>query len=235
MISFRHPCTILIAGPTQSGKTFFFKQILAHNLIQPPATRILYVNTGEIPPELQEFPQIEYIKGLEKLLECYENLDPLERNLVVIDDQMAEAGNSTTIGNLFSKGSHHKNITVIYIVQNLFDKGRVHRTISLNSHYVILFKNARDKGQIRTLAQQVFPNKVKFIVEAFEEATKEPYGYLMLDCHPQTPEELRVRGNIFKGDDIEIYLPAAGPLASSQSSDTEVAFSINNLGYIKGV
>ena len=78
--------------------------------------------------------------------------------------------------------SHHGNITVVYIVENVFDKGKVHRIISLNSHYMVLFKNPRDEGQMRSLAQQVFPTKFKFFIDSFREATKKDHGYR----HPLT-------------------------------------------------
>ena len=48
----------------------------------------------------------------------------------------------------FSRGSHHRNLSVIYIVLNLFYQEKDSRSISLNSHYLILFKNPRDKLQI---------------------------------------------------------------------------------------
>ena len=47
-----------------------------------------------------------------------------KRNLIVIDDQMIEAGKDNRIVNLFTKGSHHRNLSVIYIVQNLFHQGK---------------------------------------------------------------------------------------------------------------
>ena len=53
MIIFRHPTTILIAGPTEAGKTFFFKQGLEHQLIQPTPSRVNNVN-GEHATELSE-------------------------------------------------------------------------------------------------------------------------------------------------------------------------------------
>ena len=134
MISFSHPTTILISGPTQCGKTFLFKQILAHELIQPPPTRILYVNNEKL-PELSDYPNIEFVKGIKYLLAVYDGVEKRERTLIVLDDQSrGEAGGTATISDLFTKGSHHQNITVVYIVQNLFDKGRFHRAISLNSH-----------------------------------------------------------------------------------------------------
>ena len=226
MISFRHPTTILISGPTQCGKTFLFKQILAHELIQPPPTRIIYVN-NEKPPELAAYPNIEFVKGIKDLIAMYDGVEKRERTLIVLDDQMGEAGGTATISDLFTKGAHHQNITVVYIVQNLFDKGRFHRTISLNSHYMVIFKNPRDQGQIRSLAQQAFPSKVKFLVQAFEDATDRPYGYLLLDLHPQTPEEMRVRTKIFRNEEMEVYIPV------QKGNNIDQKFLLSRDGYIK--
>ena len=162
---------------------------------------------------------------MKNFLHVLPTIEPDERNTVVLDDQMSEAGKLEETSNLFTKGSHHRNITVVYIVQNVFDKGKVHRTISLNSHYMILFKNPRDEGQMRSLAQQVFPTKVKFFMDSFREATKKDHGYLLLDLHPLTPDPLRVRTRIFKSDEVEIFAPA--------SETKEVRFDLDPSGYIK--
>ena len=37
---------------------------------------------------------------------------------------------------LYTKKSHHGNVSVIYIVQNLFHHNKEHRTISLNASYL---------------------------------------------------------------------------------------------------
>ena len=133
MLSFRHPTTILIAGPTQAGKSFFFNQVLENHLIQPSPSRIIYVYADHH-PDLSHlkhlYSQVEFVQGMKNFLPLLPTIDPDERNLVVIDDQMAEAGKLEEMSKLFTKGSHHRNITVVYIVQNVFDKGKVHRTIS---------------------------------------------------------------------------------------------------------
>ena len=67
--------------------------------------------------------------------------DVNKRNLIVFDDQMIDASKDKRIVNLFIRGSHHPNLSVIYIVQNLFHQGNGNRSISLNSHYLVLFKN----------------------------------------------------------------------------------------------
>ena len=230
MLSFRHPTTILIAGPTQAGKSFFFKQVLENDLIQPSPSRIIYVY-GESHPDLSnlksEYDSVEFVQGIKNFLPLLPTIDPSERNVVVIDDQMQEAGNMEEVSNLFTKGSHHRNITAVYIVQNVFDKGKIHRTISLNSHYIVLFKNPRDQGQARNLAQQVFPNKVKYFMNAFENATQKQHGYLLLDLHPLTPEEVRLRSHIFRNEDVEIYTPIDSP--------GEKDFDMTREGYIKSL
>ena len=225
MISFRHPTTILIAGPTQARKTFFFKQILENQLIQPEPSRIIFVYGEQIPDFASLHHRIEFVKGMKRFIEdVLPTIESSERNLVAIDDQMSEAGKLDEMANLFTKGSDHKNITVVYIVQNVFDKGKAHRTISLNSHYIVLFKNPRDQGQIRSLAQQVFPSQVKFLMDAFKEATRSNHGYLLLDLHPQTPDQLRVRSRLFKNDNIEIY--------ASKTDAQEQSFELSPQGYI---
>ena len=134
MLSFHHPTTILISGPTQCGKTFFFNHILFDSLIQPPPTRIIYVYGIEPPSAAYNiqmlYPHIEFIKGIDGFLQLYNTIEPRERNLVVIDDQMSEAGKLESLEKLFIKGSHHRNITIVYIVQNLVDKGKAHRRSS---------------------------------------------------------------------------------------------------------
>ena len=57
--------------------------------------------------------------------------DVNKRNLVVFDDQMIYARKDKRIVNLFTPGSHHRNLSRIYILQNLFQQGKGSRSISL--------------------------------------------------------------------------------------------------------
>ncbi|KAG8229448.1 hypothetical protein J437_LFUL005553 [Ladona fulva] len=45
-----------------------------------------------------------------------------------------------SIVNLFTKGAHHWNLSVIFITQNLFHQGKGRRDISLNSHYIAIWE-----------------------------------------------------------------------------------------------
>ncbi|KMQ83493.1 hypothetical protein RF55_19908 [Lasius niger] len=132
-------------------------------------------------------------------------LNQTHNALIIVDDLMSELGNDSRLANLFTKGSHHRNLSIVFIVQNLFHKGSQMRNIHLNSHYLVLFKNPRDKTQITHLGRQMFPGKNKSIQEIFEDATSPAYGYLFLDFHPMTEDYLRMRTGIFPGDEPFVY------------------------------
>jgi len=43
----------------------------------------------------------------------------------------------------------------------------------------------------------MYPKTSQFAVEAYRDATREPYCYLLVDLRPEQDEELRLRTNIF--------------------------------------
>lgn len=205
LFKFKHPFTCIIAGPTQSGKTYFTFELLRNikEMISPPPTKIIWCY-GEYQDKLEELrDSVELSEGLEGL----NNIDKNERNLVIIDDLMQEAGNAEEIANLFTKGSHHRNLSVLMIVQNIFHQGKIMRTVSLNAHYMILFKNPRDVSQVRHLASQLFPGNTKFLSDAYKQATSRPHGYLLLDLTQTTPDNQRVLSDILPSEEGYYYLP----------------------------
>jgi len=139
---------------------------------------------------------VEFRRGLPD----FEDFDGSEPVLLVIDDLMNETNES--IADLFTKGSHHRKVSVLFLVQNLFHKNKYIRTISLNAHYMILFKNPSDVSQFSSLAQQMCPTKFAFAVEAYE-----PYSYLFVDLRPKQDEDLRLRTNVFLGETHYVYVP----------------------------
>jgi len=79
--------------------------------------------------------------------------------LIVLDDLM-DSAYSTKVSQLFTKGSHHRNISIVLITQNLFRQGPSSPDISLNSKYIVVVKNPRIKTQIVHLARQVYPENI---------------------------------------------------------------------------
>ena len=203
-----HPSNIIVSGPTGSGKTQFVSRILKSRNIDPFPTRILYLYSEwqqEYDNLLESLPEITFQRGFpDQLMDLFV---PSQNNLLILDDQMSKAGDTKELADLFTKGSHHRNLTIIYIGQNHFDKSKSMRTASLNSQYIILFKSPRDKSIIQHLCFQMFPKNTKFLVDAFEDATKIPYGYLLIDLRQDTPEEMRIRSNIFPSEQEAAYVP----------------------------
>lgn len=189
-----HPFTCIIAGPSGCGKTCLLVDILknADRLIKNPPSKIYYcyAHFQEIFNSLKE--KVEFHEGLINL----EELDPTFPNLIIHDDLMEECQNDKSIEHLFTRGSHHKNISVIMLTQNIFNKGKFTRTINLNSHYTILFNNHRDRTQIRYLAREMYPDNSKFLIDAFNDATKSAHGYIFIDNKHETDNRLRVQSNV---------------------------------------
>jgi hypothetical protein len=197
----KHPFTAMVAGPTGCGKTMFIFKLIdnVREMIVPAPTKILYCY-GEYQPIFTKYPHLTFIDGLPDITQ----FDGKESVLLIIDDLMNETNESVSA--IFTKISHHRNVSIVYITQNMFPKNKHARTISLNSHYMVLFKNPRDAGQFAVLARQMYPNSSKFAVEAFKDATIVPYGYLLIDLKPDTDEKYRLRANIFPGEMTCVYI-----------------------------
>jgi len=79
-----------------------------------------------------------------------------ETCLVIIDELLNDVY-SKEVCELFTIGSHHRNISDNLITQNLFHQGRLGKDMSLNAHYIVALKNVREKKQFLFLASQIYP------------------------------------------------------------------------------
>jgi hypothetical protein len=194
---FVHPFNCIISGPTMGGKTFLLKEILKYKdiLIKPSPTNLIYCYKAWQPSYDEIKSNILNIQFVEGLVDT-ELLTPSVVNLIIFDDLMNECINSNTIMNLFTVGSHHKNTSVFFLSQNIFSKGKFARDITLNSSYMIIFRNPRDQQQVQILARQIYPNNSRFLIDSFEDATKLPYGYLLLDLKQSTETKNRIQTGI---------------------------------------
>ena len=193
---------MLISGGRGVGKTVFTKQILRNKdkMIENPPDRIIWCYGKHQEALFEELltinPNIEYNEGIPENLNNM--FDKNIRSCLILDDLMDDSGQSTAVSQLFTRG-RHDNMSVIYLTQNLFHSKQ--RSISLNSDYMVIFKNVRDKSQFTNLAKQFMPNNVSFLKWVYEDATKQPHSYLFLDMKPQTDDKLRIRANILPEED----------------------------------
>lgn len=144
--------------------------------------------------------KITYHKGLP---ESFENETDVP-TLIILDDLMMEADNNK-ICEVFTRGSHHRNQSIVMITQNIFFKGKHCRDISLNTKYIVVFKNPRDKTQFRYLAHQIYPENSKELLKIYKEVTDTPYNYLLLDLTQGVHDSVRFRTNIFNENYAVVY------------------------------
>ena len=186
---FKHPFNCMIAGPSQSGKSTLIKNIINNKdqYIYPSPKQIYYCyNTWS--PEFEKIQGTIFIQGISN------DFEP--NSIVILDDLMPIIEKNKKILDLFTTKSHHSNLSIFFLTHNLFSNGKNARTIALNCQYLIIMNNPRDKNQIYYLSRQMYPNNPKFLVEAYEDATKSKYGYLFLDLSQSTQNEIRVQTNI---------------------------------------
>lgn len=203
---FQHPFTAIVSGPTKAGKTVWVKDLILHRntLITPPPEEIYFCYT-EWQPMYHDLENmgVHLVEGLPDMVEL--KATPDKRKLLVLDDLMQDMKRDKKLIQLFTRGSHHWNLSVLHIVQNLFFEGL--RTSRVNAQYLILMKNPSDQLQASTLAKQLFPGNTKYFMEAYQDACSSSYGYLFVDLSQNTPEKLRLKTNIFPDQIHIVYVP----------------------------
>ena len=212
-IQFDENSSVMICGSSKSGKTYWINTFLKNldkMFTGRPPDEVLYYYMhkqplyGEMTDTLGD--RIIFRQGvptLEDILEFAKDDD--NHRLIVLDDVMHLVVNNDDMSLLFTQLVHHKQLSCIIVYQNLYAKGKHSKTISLNSSYVVLFNNIRDKLQVRYLGSQVFPGKTKVFMKSYTDAMKEPHGYLLIDMTAAINDEYRLRTDIFPGEEMMSY------------------------------
>jgi hypothetical protein len=227
MIRFKHPFTCIISGPTGSGKSSFCIQFLQNlnSLCTEQNFRggIIWCYSERTAVPSQQLALLKKnIRFYEGVPENFDNTQG-EPCLIILDDLINDAY-SKEVSVLFTRGSHHRNISVILITQNIFHQSRHSRDISLNAKYLILLKNVRDKFQFTHLARQVHPEDSDGLYKAYLEATQRPHGYFILDLSQDIDERLRFRTNIFPSE----YPPIIYSPVGDETNKVELSYSASS-------
>lgn len=200
----RNPYTMMVAGPSKSGKTKFVGRVLTnakHIYTKKPGRVFYFYNQAE-----PKYPEVrnhvdEFIEGMPSMKWLDEAYEEHGDNMtIVIDDQALNI--TKDIAEIFSVGSSRRNCNVIFITQNLFGKKKEARDISVNCNYIVIFKNPRDMNAVQTFFRQHSPTNAKALTEMYEEATEEPFSYLFIDLTQQTHSKNRYLSRIF-GEKVE--------------------------------
>ena len=163
-------------------------------LVDPPFDKMI-VCYGEWQEAYESMGKnITFVRGLSEEVVKRENL--LGHTFLLVDD-LADEADGKLIGNLFTKYSHHRNLSVCFLVNNLFYKGlSTMRLISLNTHYLCLFRSARDQNSVENIGRQMFGKNNKYMVDAYRDATSKKYGYLIVDAKSDSDDRIRLRTQV---------------------------------------
>ena len=164
---FEHPFTSMIAGMTGSGKTAWVRSLLqqASETIYLPPERIVWCYSQWQPayPEmLVAMPHIEFAKVIPTTLKQGSYFDVNKRNFIVFDRltpvKTSELWTSLLVIRIIANWAWFISCRIYFIRE----KGSCN--ISLNNHYLLLFKNPRGKLQILTLAKEMYALQTDFFL-----------------------------------------------------------------------
>ena len=218
------PFSCLLSGPSGAGKSsLLVEMVKKHDEvfdIKPTAITICFAH---MQPAYEEIRQaidvpVNLVEGLPSDL-----ITPVN-SVLIVDDLQSMA--TKEVAFWFIRKSHHLRTSIFYLVQNLFEKDPAHRTISINANYIskykpvifccillsifskVMFKSPRDSSAIVSLAKQIYPGHNKFLVDAYREATKEPFSHLLIDLKQATPDIYRLRSSVLPSK-ADVFVNAA--------------------------
>lgn len=198
--NFTSPFNVVVSGPSQVGKTTYVHMLIRNEgLITPSPTRIVYMY-GEMQPmirNLQDNPpkntRVEIVQGWQPTV--VNDMNAEDNNLLVLDDVMTDCRDEVSLSNLFTRGGHHRNISVVFLAQNYFFAGKSAVDIRRNTHYLIMFACKQDKKQVALFGQRILPGYNRAFLDAYDDATSQKHGHLLVDMTTSCPTRFMLRSN----------------------------------------
>ena len=147
VIPFQSGSPIMIAGPTNSGKTVWVNRLLSHDMFTEIPKSILYCygvfqkffEDMKTNPDIKA--SISFTEGL-PTKDIIDNMNNGNFHVIILDDMMGIIVKSLDMLQLFTKYCHHCNISAVFIMQDVYHQGPYARSIFLNNHVMILFGNS---------------------------------------------------------------------------------------------
>jgi ABC-type glutathione transport system ATPase component len=132
-LKFKHPLTCIVRRPMGSGKSSFTLRLLQH--LDSLCTErnfsggIIWCYSEKSAVPRRQLDSLHKDVSFHNGVPQNFGIDHGKPCLIILDDLLNE-DYSKGICDLFTKGSHHRNISLILITQNLFHQGRFCRDIA---------------------------------------------------------------------------------------------------------
>ena len=204
---FVHPFSLIIAGPSNCGKSTLAFELIKNSryLVEKTdsggfdAVFVLYRSMQPLYTRLQTELDIPVFLFQHKLPEKLEVLLQGTKHPIILIDDGITPQNQDLVRDLFCRLGHHLGISVILITQSLFDsKNDTLRLCHRNTKGLIVFGCPRDLGSLRTLIWQMMPDRKKGrqLLQEIESVLETPYRYCLFDFQPSCPANQRFKTNI---------------------------------------
>ena len=216
---FHHPMSILVVGPTNSGKTYFVEQLLS-----TMNDKIKFKNKCKITWFYGQWQQcyqnmqkklgkcIRFVQGLPQYNDDLGDIYTRYNLILVVDDLMVQAKDSPIVSSLFTQGRLCNNTD-----------------ISRNAQYMVLFKSPADRKQIEIIGQRIFPKEQNKFMTIYNRETDRQHSYIIIDNTPSTSRDSQIVTNIFtKAHKI----PFSSDLIKNQSLECSMEVASDNLKHI---
>jgi len=178
---FAYPYRIFISGSSQSGKTYFARELLENNIFQRQVDQVKYYH----PDFLEERP-VNWHETLDIPVSYQTGIPTLEdlcniasHTCLVIDDLYEECVNSKAIDYLFRVLSGKKNLSVMIMSQRYFSHGRYALNIRNNCNFTIMMRNL--DSRINTRIARVLDVEKAAALAMNNIYTNNYYPYLFID------------------------------------------------------
>ena len=178
-----HPSRLMVCGPSSCGKTSFVQQLLLHPQAQYEA---LYICAHRLDqPIYREITNSFTARGLpvttyNTIPEEPIDFDNSKKNIMVVDDLIAEAEKSSYMGHLMRDGCHHDNVSLILISHWCCGTADSRRQ-RLQVDYMVLFRFCADKKAVHGIGGQIAPGAVDRFMIVYHDATSVRYRPLIID------------------------------------------------------
>ena len=222
-----HPFRCLVAGPSQSGKSTFVRDLMLRqgDIIDVKFDYITIVlGTEENKNEILSSMRKRFPPGVVEIIELMKSYSspeemksqfPLEfekylkkksalnkKGCVVFDDLMSELAECGLLVSLFTRFSSHYSISTIHITQNVFFKsggkhGSDNVTIYRNTHVLVLFKNPMDNTIMATIAKRMNASKYADLIKLLNHIV-DKHRYVVIHGDFNRPDRLKYSSDIFR-------------------------------------
>ncbi len=199
-IKFQDKSAIVIAGASQSGKSNLMRDILLHarDLFQtePTVCYLVFSHWQKIYDEIRQKwkERIIFNDKVPEEQELQNTMREHEHGIFIADDKGEEIEKNSFFRNLLCRLGHHCRMSSICLVQDATFSSKTSSILRKNFHVSIVMRSPQERGFVRSLAMQT--GDYHCLMEAYDDAVRRPYGYIVIDYHPAGDPEFKYRTNI---------------------------------------